>query len=408
MTYHVRLSPSGADRWMTCTKSPEMEDNYEDKSSTFADEGTLAHSLAEHCLREKEDAFDFLNQIWKDKTSDGREVTIKVTSDFADNVQMYVEYVRDVEAEAETVHGVWYEERVHYDAYVPDGSGTADAILAYNEDGKKVLHVIDLKFGRGVAVDAENNRQGMLYALGAYSDHDWLLEMSDDDLIRITIHQPRIGDGLPSTWTISVAELLAFAEEAKAAAQDIECGNTKFVVSEKGCRFCKHRNDCEARAAELMELLLLELDDETLEGELPEVSEMNDTQVAAIVSRSKEIKNFLNGLEDMALSRAAKGETTYDGLKLVEGISRRAWEDENTAIDILEEVLGAEDTWASKLISPTEAERKIKARKLDANDAKKIRSAIIKPQGKLTLVSEDDKRPAVDLAEYNGLEDETL
>ena len=127
MTFHARLSPSGADRWMTCTSSVQLEAPYEDKSSTFADEGTVAHALAEQCLRRDHSAGDYIGLVFKTEASDGRPVELAIDGAIADYIDLYVEYVRDVLHSNDYITH-WIEERVYYDDYVPEGSGTADCI----------------------------------------------------------------------------------------------------------------------------------------------------------------------------------------------------------------------------------------------------------------------------------------
>lgn len=407
--FHARLSPSGADRWMTCTASVEAEQGYEEKRSEFADEGTIAHALGETVLArvllhfDTRTAHDYIGTEVEAPTARG---TVKgiVTQEMADYVQMYVDHiVTDLVDEDKHQSGeqcVSIEERVYYDEYVKDGSGTADFLTIYKEDEQRVLHLVDLKYGKGVKVDAYQNRQGLLYALGAYQTYDWLHGFKDDDLVRIEIHQPRIGDGEPSLFETTIRELLEFADEAKKAAQQIELGQVDYKPTEKGCQFCKHKFDCTARAEDLINVIGLEFEDYGVDGDLKGIDQMNDQQISSILLRMKEIKAFLNNIEEHAMSKALAGES-IPSMKLVEGRSLRKWKDENAAAEALEELIGVEKTYVEKLITPSQAE------KILGKTKSEIKDLIVKPQGKPSLVHEDDKRPAFDpsASDADGFDD---
>jgi len=402
-TFHARLSPSGADRWMVCTASVVAEQGYEDSSSSFANEGTLAHHLAELCLSRDEDPVDYVGQAIGCSSSAG-PISLVVKQDFAVDVQVYVDTCRElIEDKKVLPEHIWIEQRVHYDDYVAEGSGTADLIVFYVEDGVKVLHVVDLKFGKGVAVTAHENRQGRLYGLGAYSTFEWMLEMSPTDIVRIGIHQPRIGHGEPSTWDVTVADLIRFAEDARDAAQAIEDGKTKFAVSEKGCRFCKHKNRCDFRAKELLKEMSLGFDDDgAVAGDLPVTGQgLTNVQIASILKRASEITGFVNSLKEMALDAAINDGVKFEGMKLIRGRSSKNWADPKKAADELEALIGEDATYSvQKIITPTQALKLIgKGRETE------LEEFIVKPQGKLSLVLETDKGDPYEPDTTEGFDD---
>ena len=157
MTTHAKLSASGSSRWLTCTGSVKAESQFPNTSSSYAMEGTTAHSLAERCLTE-----DVTPNYYLNKQLDG----YTVDEEMVDNVAAYVAYVKSFSG----IH--FYEVRVDFSEWIPDGFGTSDAIVI--DSKSNTVHVIDLKYGKGVPVDAENNSQGMLYALGVLSEYSFI------------------------------------------------------------------------------------------------------------------------------------------------------------------------------------------------------------------------------------------
>lgn len=211
---HAKLSPSGAHRWIACAGSLAMESGIEDKGSEFAAEGTAAHFLASECLEGEHDAKFFLGRrilvgvretMWTELTAPKGASIFTADADMCREVQKYIDAVREA-AQGGELH---VEQRLPiFGGVIPDQFGTSDAVVVF----PKLLKVGDLKYGRGVQVFAEENEQGMLYALGALDEFDLL---GDIEQVEITIYQPRLNH--TDSWTCSVEHLREFEQRAIAA-----------------------------------------------------------------------------------------------------------------------------------------------------------------------------------------------
>lgn len=186
---HALLSASGAHRLLNCTPSARLESGEPESTSAAAEQGTVAHALAEHKLRKA------LKQRSK------RPVSAWIDDEMVTLTDDYVAYVQEHISLAEETCGdpqVLIEQRLDFSHIVPGGFGTGDCVII----AEPVLHIIDLKYGQGVMVEVEQNPQLMLYALGALNAFG---SLCDIDQVPVTIFQPRRSN--VSTWTIPVAKL---------------------------------------------------------------------------------------------------------------------------------------------------------------------------------------------------------
>jgi hypothetical protein len=378
---HAKLSPSSAHRWLYCHASVTLEAGLPDESSEFAREGTAAHALAEWCLREGLHPIEFI----------GDEIEgFVVDAAMADPVADYVDYVRNVQAANE--HSVLLvEQRVEFTQWVPGGFGTSDAIVI----GDGLCHVIDLKFGQGVKVNAYRNEQAMLYALGVWQTFGALYEI---DTFVLHIHMPRLD--YVSEFTITVKELLAWADEVvRPAAEKATGGELTFAPGEKACRFCKARATCKALATHNYELALGRFDD--LDADVQPVSPalLSTDEIVKLLPKLGLISQWAKDVEEYALSVLTHG-GALPGYKLVEGRSLRQWGGEEEAATKLEWLLGT-DAYTKKLISPAQAEKALGRAK-----AGEIADLVIKPRGKPTLAPESDPRPAFGAAAVDLFKEE--
>jgi len=358
---HAKLGASNAHRWMACPGSVAAEDGLPDKTSPFALEGTEAHDLAEKALL-SDDANDVLDK--------------HPNSEMAEFVRVYTDYVlahsTPIAADAMEI-----EQRVDYSDWVPGGFGTADAVIVNG----KTLHVVDLKYGMGVRVDAEENPQGMLYALGAYAIWSMFQHI---DRVLITIVQPRL-DHI-SEWEITVPALLRWAELAKQRAELTAEPDAPREPGEKQCRFCKAKASCQALMRHTEATLLSDFDD--LDN-MPKANTLTEQQMRVALDAKPLIEGWLGAIEKLAKDRLEDGDG-FPGYKLVEGRSNRKWSDEREAEAALTELLGDKAFSKPKIVSPAQAEKA-----LGKTRAAEIGELIIKPHGAPTLAPESDKRPAI-------------
>ena len=365
---HAKLGASNAHRWLKCPGSVKAEQGIKDQGSSFAHEGTCAHELAEACL-----VNDFEPGEWVGKSLPEKADWI-VDADMAHYVGEYVDYVRAASALADDV---LYEQRVDYSDWVQGGFGTADAVILKGD----TIQVCDLKYGKGVQVDAENNPQGMLYALGAYAEFGYLSELKS---VKICIVQPRL-DHI-SEWEISVKDLLKWAEWVSQRAEIALTDEAERVPGETQCRFCKAKVTCKALKDYTESIIMSEFDDL---DDMASPESLTDKQVRKVLESKSLIEGWLTSVEGYVKERLENGDD-FPGFKLVEGRSVRRWGDEDTAADKLADVLG-DNRFTRKLVSPAQAEKMLK------KDQREILSdLVIKPKGKPTLAPESDKRPGID------------
>jgi len=365
MAAHAKLSASGAERWLTCPGSIRAEESIPDKSSKFAMEGTAAHELAELCLTKTRTAISYLNQTLP-------ESQWKVDEDMAEHIQTYVDYVDQFKGHR------MIEQRVDFSKYVPDGFGTSDGIIIDND----TMHIIDLKFGKGIRVDADNNSQGKLYAIGALCDYGFVYDIEH---IIIHIVQPRL-DHI-SVWEISAVELLAWAEWVKGRAQLCSEPDAPRVASEKACLWCKAKPTCPELMALTESATLADFTDISVSPKSPDKLSVRDLRFA--LDNKKLIISWLDAVENLAFERLSAGED-FAGYKLVHGRSSRSWVDPQEAEQVLFEELGDALYAPKKIITAPQAEKLLGKKKIGLLDG-----LVSKHEGKPTMVPESDNRPEI-------------
>ena len=367
MGRHALLSASSSKRWLNCAPSARLEEQFgREDAGPYAEEGTAAHALAEHkvkkCLRRRS------KRPVSDYQCDEME---ECTDEYASYVMEQVELAKQDCKDPV----VLIEQRLDYSAYVPEGFGTGDLLIVAD----KTLTVIDLKYGKGVAVDAEWNPQMMLYGLGALELFDAIYDI---DTVRMTIYQPRLGS--VSTWEISVSDLMAWVEtELKPKAQLAIHGEGEFHCG-SWCRFCKAKNTCRARAEEYLRLAQMEFKPPAL---------LSDEEIAEVLKVADELAKWSADVYAFATDEAITYGKKWTGFKLVEGRSNRKYTDEEEVAEAAK-AAGYTDIYKKSLVGITEMEKLMGKKKF----AEVLGKLVCKPQGKITLVTESDKRQEIQTA----------
>ena len=370
---HAVLSASSSERWLHCPPSARLCESYEDKGSDYAAEGTDAHELCEYKLR----------KMLGIETKDPTENLTWFNEEMSDCANGYAAYVLEqVEAAKQTCADpiVLIEQRVDFSRWVESGYGTADCIII--ADG--TLQIIDYKHGLGVLVSAEENPQMQCYALGALELFD---DIYDIGSVRMTIYQPRRDN--VSTYEISKNELYCWADEVLKPTADLAfAGNGNFLCGE-WYGFCKAKHDCRARADANMELARYDF-------KLPPL--LTDEEVEEIISRVDDLVAWATDIKDYALQQAISGKE-WNGWKLVEGRSNRKYTNEIAVAGAVTDA--GFDPYERKVLGVTAMQKLLGKSRFE----ELLAAYIEKPQGKPTLVPESDKRPAMNTAKNDFMEE---
>lgn len=366
---HALLSASAAKRWLNCPPSARLTEKMPDTSSEYAAEGSLAHALGELKLRKK---FEIMKKSVYDKALKELKADEHYSPEMDGYTDVYLDYVSSIAHGFTSKPYIAIEKKLNYSCVAPEGFGTGDCLIMCGGE----LHIIDFKYGRGVAVSAEDNPQLKLYALGALQEYEMLYDIRD-----ITLHivQPRTDEG-NSSWKISREDLDSWGERIKPIARLAFEGKGEFKCGDH-CRFCKAKAICRARA----DFILSEAEFSTLPPEL-----LSDDEIGKVLERAQLFANWFSDVENYALKSILDGRT-ITGFKAVEGRSNRRITDIDAAFEVLKES-GVDEAllYERSPLGLTALEKLLGGKK---KLTELIGGYIEKPQGKPTLVSADDKRP---------------
>lgn len=372
-TPHAILGASSSHRWIPCPASVRMERMFPDTTSSYAEEGTIAHELAAYCLIHGCRASEAPpNMGWEPTVMKDVDMW---NPEMREHVQEYIDFVLLVPGD------LLVETRVDYSKWAEKGFGTSDAIRVSVPERR--ARVIDLKYGTGVKVYAEKNTQGMLYALGVLNELDYIYGDSID-VFEIIIHQTRLDH--VDRWEVTRDELLKWAEDVVVpAAREAMSETSRFNPGEKQCGFCRARAHCKARAEWNMKLAL-----ETF-GTLPSPETLTLDEVAQILGRADEFRAWIKSIEDRAYEDATKSNVQFPGWKLVEGRSVRKINNP----EMLATALDLEGYEPDQIYEPREIIGLGKLEKLLGKKHPLIKEFTFRPTGSPSLVPESDKRPAL-------------
>ena len=365
---HARLNASSSHRWMMCPPSVKLSEQFEDKPSSYAEEGTFLHELCELKLHRYLGDMDpdlielqYAEHRDNDFYSDEAET---VTDEY---VAFCIETIEAVRLSCPDPL-IMVEHRLDYSDYVPDGFGTGDLIIV--ADG--VLEVIDFKGGRGVRVEATRNSQLMLYGLGALLEFDPLYDIHQ---VRMTIVQPRLSN--LSSFEMEADDLIRWAEtEVRPKAMLAYEGKGEFCAGE-WCRFCKARYTCRKRSEYHMSLAARDFKEPDL---------LSDEEIADILPVAESLNSWVQDLLAYATQEAVIGKT-WPGYKLVAGRSIRKYTSEAEVIKAATEA-GYTDIYKTSLLGVGDLEKRMGKKAFN----EVLGKYIVKPVGAPTLVPETDPR----------------
>ena len=365
---HALLSASSAVRWLNCPPSARLTQDMPDQTSEYAAEGTLAHQLGELRIRqlsgERRDATEYAaltaNPLYK--------------PEMERYIDDYVEFVQAASLDYDARPYMAIEQRLDLRRWVPEGFGTGDCILI----GGGTLHIIDLKYGKGVAVHAEDNPQLKLYALGAldaYRDTG----LYDVDRVRMSIVQPRLSG--VSTIEMTADELYAWGEDIAPIALAAYRGEGEYREGD-WCRYCRAKAQCRARAEAMT---ALESSAVTAPGLLA------PDELARVLEVGERLAKWLDDARAWALDACLHGEN-IPGYKAVEGRSIRQFTDQRAAFAAAL-AGGVDETMLYKREPVTLAalEKTLGKQTFDSL----LGQYVVMPPGKPTLARDTDRHPAL-------------
>lgn len=375
MAAHALLSPSGASRWLACPPSARLEETFPSSTNSAAEEGTLAHALSELYLR---------NNLKLIKAIDYNRELKKIKHNSFYNAELNghcLDYVNFILEKLHELHDptIFIEERIDLTEFVPEGFGTVDCIMI--ADG--ILDINDLKYGKGVLVEAHENKQMMLYALGALHKYSLLYHI---DKVRMTIYQPRLDNY--SSFEVDANWLLQWGDEyVRPTARLAYDGKGEYTPGSH-CKFCKARNQCKALADYNMSLAKYAFEDP---------NKLTEKDIADILEKAPDFKVWLTNIQQYALQEAVLNGKQWPGFKLVAGRSNRQYANEDAIMKALKKAKIESGLYmtAPKLVGITALEKNVGKSEVE----KLVGAYIVKPPGAATLVPEWDKRPAISSAE---------
>ena len=357
---HAILSASASARWIACPPSAKLNAELPDTTSEYAREGTCAHELAEYKV----------NKMLGIEAKNPTESLDLYDSEMEDCTESYAQYIAEQIAKYDSPV-VMVEQRLDFSKYVPGGFGTGDCVIVADD----IMTIVDLKYGKGVAVTSELNPQMMLYSLGALEMFGVLYDINE---IKMVIFQPRMEN--ISESVITVSDLLEWAEnELKPKAELAAKGEGEFCAGEH-CRFCKVKATCRKRAEYNLAIAKYDFTPPDM---------LEDREIEMILEKADALASWASDVKEYALSQALSGKQ-WNGYKVVEGKSNRKYSDEN-AVAAAVKAIGKNPYSEPEILGITAMTKLLGGKKKFDELLSKY---VCKPQGKPTLVPASDKRKA--------------
>lgn len=380
---HSILGPSSAERWINCPGSVLATKDMPDTPSTYAVEGTAAHTLSEWVRRENKPASEWLGTTIR-VTRGNAHWDVEVDEEMVDSVQEFVDKVNEYPG-MELI-----EARVSYEQFIPGGFGTLDSAKLTSN----LVRVTDFKHGQGVKKYAKDNPQLMLYAVGVDALHGWVYDSWDK--VVLAISQPRLDHY--DEWETSLSSIAEWMREvAVPAAKAALSPGAPFKAGEH-CQFCKIKATCKVRAQSVFEAAVgdfHDLDSATsrVENLAITVPLMSNEEVAKALAAWSWIEKWGEALKHYAMKEVMEGRAVGD-FKIVAGRGERRWSKTETEVVEALIALGAKKEKlysVPKLVSPAQAEKVVGKKQLSGLD-----DLVTKLKGKPTLVPGSDPRPVLE------------
>lgn len=391
MPKHAKLSASGAELWLNCPGSVHMAELFPETTSPAAEEGTLAHALAQTMI-ENARAGSISPQISaeymveRDNVNAFYSVHKELAGSFDDMKKTLEPYVDYVIEEYETIRKkdaaaeLMTEQHVDFSDIVPGGFGTSDVVII----GDDTCEVIDLKYGKGVPISAIANPQIRLYTYGTMSAFDLSYDFSR---VKMVIYQPRL-DSVTSE-ELTADDLRAWGKAVIApAAKRALSKNPKYNPG-PWCKshFCPAAGSCKARAAKMHEF------EDMIERRRKDDAVLSGDDMGRALSAAREYTAWAKDLENEALELALSGEVVT-GWKVVESVAKRKYKSEEiVAATLVKAGYDPALIYEKKLLGVTKMTQLMG--KKEFHEVLEEPGLVFKPEGAPTLAPESDKRPAI-------------
>ncbi len=412
---HARLAPSASHRWIECPGSVAAGEVIADESSVYAAEGTAAHELAAHCLLGGHDAIKYLGYVVETKPAEGEAgpwtfskpdnlTRFEVDEEMVESVQLYLDTVRSLLPKKSDDYELDIEQRLDMTHLHPEIYGTGDTVIYLPRSA--TLHVLDFKYGKGVAVEPEENPQLLLYGAGAARRY----HNRRVDKVVLHIVQPRAQHhrGPVRSWQTDALSLMEFEDDIRIAAARASQPDAPRFAGE-WCRFCKALPVCDVARKRARAIAQSDFDDESSEAEIhgpgsedgegesprgrPSPSTLSGDALAKVLREAEFIGNWVKAVQAHAHAEATAGRMPT-GFKLVPKRAIRKWKGDPAEVrdTLMVEGLDDDDIYTEREVrSPAQIE-KVMGKKAFADIAE---SMVVKVSSGTNLVLETDHRKGV-------------